>query len=669
MRKHSSDSTEEMSTTRSGPAPRHGGVTWRAAVISLVVILLSAPAIFYGEVVWGTGLVPDIRRTGTWSTGVIGSWPLTVLFIMAAIMSVPALRRVGLTRRELMTVHALVLVATPLLGAGVLFYVLSTVVTYYYLARALTPWEMFLPLLPTWFGPSSELATEGYFMGRAAVPWGEWTISLAAWSSFLICLFGASVCLLVLVQRQWIKHERLAFPLAQIPLELVEETGPGGAGRLPRSGLFWFGLIVAACFTFLDDLSLRVPTVPVMPLTITIMPRHVVGPLGALGDLELVLSPWIIALAYLIPKDLSLSVWFFWVVKWGLMMLAIIFGASPERADEWYVHEFPAPFDQVTGAVIVLSVWALWSARKHLARALCIAFTGRPRGGDADEPLPYRWAVAGLLLCFSWMVVFLVLAGCRPLVSLLYTGVVVGGFLSYARVRADIGFDPGTYRLREITMMPTGSRALLPREVIALVTTSWVGELWPSQLISVCSMNTLTSFKIGEAAGMPLRRLTILLLVCFLIAVGGGTLYMLHTLYGIGFNSTRAGFADSIPGWELRYQGAFIDEMLTNPSGPEWDGVLWCGVGALVFVSLALMRLRFLWWPFHPVGFIIGFGLLQYPMFFSVVIAWLAKCLVLRYGGLRLYRQTLPIAIGLIVGDVLNRSLWNVISLATHGHF
>jgi hypothetical protein len=55
-------------------------------------------------------------------------------------------------------------------------------------------------------------------------------------------------------------------------------------------------------------------------------------------------------------------------------------------------------------------------------------------------------------------------------------------------------------------------------------------------------------------------------------------------------------------------------------------------------------------------------------MFFSVVIAWLAKCLVLRYGGLPLYRKTLPVAIGLIVGDVLNRSLWNVISLLTQGH-
>jgi hypothetical protein len=650
------------------PAPAGRAVTWRAAAISLIVILISAPAIFYGEVVWGTGVGIDERRTANWATGVIATWPLTVLFLATAVMSLPALRRVGLTRRELLTAYAAMLVAMPLLGAGILFHVLSTVVSYYYYARAFATWETFLPLLPTWFGPSSQSAVEGYFVGRAAVPWGEWAVSLAAWCSFLICLFGASVCLLALVQKQWISHERLAFPLAQIPLEMVEQTGEGGAGRLRRSRLFWLGLVVAGALCFLDDLSTRVPALPAMPLTIIFMPRRIAGPLAALGDLQVILSPWIIALAYLIPKDLSLSVWFFWVLKWGLMVLAIVFGAAPVEAEYWYSHEFPAPFDLVTGAVIVLSAWALWSARKHLARALRIAFTGRPRGGDADEPLPYRWAVAGLLLCFSWMVVFLVLAGCRPLVGLFYVAVVVGAFLSYARIRAELAFDAPTWRLRDITMMPTGSRALLPREVIAVFTTGWVGELWPSHLIGVCSMDALTSFKIGEAAGVPLRRLTALLFVGFLIALGAGSLYILHTLYGIGFDSTRAGFADRLPGWMFRWTGEQIyNEMVANPSGPQWEGAAWCGVGALVFVFLALMRLRFLWWPFHPVGFIIGFGLLQYPMVFSFLIAWLAKSLVLRYGGLRLYRQTLPIAIGLIMGDGLNRSLWNVISLVTHG--
>ncbi len=36
------------------------------------------------------------------------------------------------------------------------------------------------------------------------------------------------------------------------------------------------------------------------------------------------------------------------------------------------------------------------------------------------------------------------------------------------------------------------------------------------------------------------------------------------------------------------------------------------------------------------------------------------KLLITRYRGLRLYRATVPVAIGLIVGDMLNLNLWNV---------
>jgi hypothetical protein len=35
------------------------------------------------------------------------------------------------------------------------------------------------------------------------------------------------------------------------------------------------------------------------------------------------------------------------------------------------------------------------------------------------------------------------------------------------------------------------------------------------------------------------------------------------------------------------------------------------------------------------------------------VIAWAVKSLVLRYGGMRLYRQSLPLFYGLILGDFL----------------
>jgi hypothetical protein len=48
-------------------------------------------------------------------------------------------------------------------------------------------------------------------------------------------------------------------------------------------------------------------------------------------------------------------------------------------------------------------------------------------------------------------------------------------------------------------------------------------------------------------------------------------------------------------------------------------------------------------------------------------IGWLLKTLAIRYGGLQLYRRTVPLAIGLIVGDLVNQGLWVAISLAAGG--
>ena len=656
------------------PHAGRGGVTWRAVAVSLAIILLSVPAIFYGEVIWGIRYPGAFNRTGIWSTDEPAAWPLTVLFLGAALMSLPVLRRIGLTRRELLTVHTAVLVATPLLGSGVLFFVLTMAVGYYYFAHAFTPWEAFLPLIPTWFGPSSQWAVEGYFMGGTTVPWAEWARPLAAWCSFMICLFGATFCLLALVQRQWIRNERLTFPLAEVPLQIVQQSGDGQAGRLTRNKLFWVGLASAFLLAFLNNLSTRVPTMPAVPQAVVLVQSQEVGPLAALGQLKIVLTPWLIALAYLVPKELSFSVWFFWLANLAAAMLAIAFGASPLPADDWTARDFPAPFGQVTGAVLIFSVWVLWRARRHLARALRIAFARQPHESDADEPLAYRSALVGLAACLLWMVAFLVVAGCRPIFGLFYVAVVVGLGFSFARICAETAFDPTTLYVNEIMTIPTGSAALLPREIIALLTMGWTYTPYPPRwVISVCNVNAVTSFKIGDAAGVPLRRLTRLLSVGFLVALGVGALYMLHSLYRMGFEATRAGSGESFPGWYFRLSGETILEFLGgggSAASPQWDAMAWWALGAITFVFIAAMRLRFLWWPFHPVGYILGLSSVDLNCGQShFFIAWLAKALVLRYGGLRLYQRTLPIAIGLIVGDVLNRSLWNFISLVTHGHF
>ena len=78
---------------------------------------------------------------------------------------------------------------------------------------------------------------------------------------------------------------------------------------------------------------------------------------------------------------------------------------------------------------------------------------------------------------------------------------------------------------------------------------------------------------------------------------------------------------------------------------------------------LHTMRLRFWWWTFHPMGYLVAnaWGLQWWYMPFFV--GWLAKTLVVRYGGLRLYQRTVPVAVGAIVGDLLVDNLWSVLAL------
>jgi hypothetical protein len=52
-------------------------------------------------------------------------------------------------------------------------------------------------------------------------------------------------------------------------------------------------------------------------------------------------------------------------------------------------------------------------------------------------------------------------------------------------------------------------------------------------------------------------------------------------------------------------------------------------------------------------------------LWFSVLLGWLAKVVILRLGGLGVYRAALPFFLGLILGDVLNAVVWIVLGALT----
>jgi hypothetical protein len=80
--------------------------------------------------------------------------------------------------------------------------------------------------------------------------------------------------------------------------------------------------------------------------------------------------------------------------------------------------------------------------------------------------------------------------------------------------------------------------------------------------------------------------------------------------------------------------------------------------GFVLVSVLAAMRLRFAWWPLHPIGYLM---LYTYPgthLWLSIFIGWLAKNLILRFGGTKMYTAAKPFFLGLIVGESAAAGFW-----------
>jgi hypothetical protein len=90
---------------------------------------------------------------------------------------------------------------------------------------------------------------------------------------------------------------------------------------------------------------------------------------------------------------------------------------------------------------------------------------------------------------------------------------------------------------------------------------------------------------------------------------------------------------------------------MRNPEPPDAERLTLLGVGAVVMSALTLLRYRVSWWPLHPIGFAVASSgtYVRYTVF-SVFLAWAIKALILRLGGVTLYRRCRPFFLGVLVG-------------------
>jgi hypothetical protein len=339
-------------------------------------------------------------------------------------------------------------------------------------------------------------------------------------------------------------------------------------------------------------------------------------------------------------------------------------GLQISGGDMWTSGGASAPLSlQMSGAMLMLVLFVLWNARQHLGSIWRQAL-GREES-TRSELLGPRATVCGFAGGLLYMLVWLIATGLDPYVAML---LIVGSlvvFIGLARITCEAGLPsiqtpmvPQAFMIRGF-----GPEILGLQNMTGLgLSTVWLGDTAANMMNSV-----MHSLRLSSGEERHLRHLPWALLLALVVALTASIWYTMSLAYTYGGINLHGWYFRGIVSWPFNY----IASVANAPEASFAPRLTFITVGAGVMGALLYLRQRFLAWPLHPIGFpvsnthpIITFGWL------SILLAWLCKAAILRYGGVRLYRAMRPFFLGLVLGEFSASVLWVFIdgSFGVEGH-
>ena len=634
-----------------GSWPRRG-VTLRAVVVGAALcVLMTAGEPFGVLVVHGSALCADFSTGGA-----------IFLFFVLIFAFNGLLRRVrlrlGLATGELITVYVMLVLAAAIPSWGFTMNLMGLIGGIHYYASPENRWsQLILPYIKPWVTPTDESAISYFFVGLPpgeSLPWRAWVVPLAMWGTFILAVYLVMICIVAILQRQWIEHERLTFPLAQLPLEMATTESPTAAWpALFRSKAMWAGFALPVLVLSYNGVQKYATGLP--PIELHTYLLLVPGVLAAVFSIRFE----VIGLSYLVNTDVLLSLWAF---AWFFMLQQAIFAAigfSIGARGLYMYPSFPPEAYESFGAMTAYVAIGLWVARRHLRGVFAKALGRAADVDDSRELLSYRAAVLGLVLGLVYIVAWMVRAGMAPhhAVVFLAGGLIV--FLALTKIISEAGlaYARAAVPPSEFAHTVLGPVGLGPAGVVNIgLAMSWSGDTR-----TIVMASAATGAKLGDSAGVEPRRLFGAMMVALVVGLLSSMAAVL--LIGYGYGGMNLG------GWQFTgMTGAtanwMIDQMRIEEGtagGTAYPQMGFLGVGAALMSLLMICRYRFPWWPIHPAGLAVGLTHPTYHVWFSFFLAWLVKVLVLKLGGVSLYRRTRPFFLGMVLGTFTTAGAWLII--------
>jgi len=620
------------------------GVSYRSVIIGLLLIPLNAMWLALAEEIWYSG---EVTTLSIYANAVAMLCALVVANALAGRIR----PQWALTPSELLVIYIMLAIATSLEGHDMIPVLMPTLSHLHYHHMVEGRYAEILRFVPEWLLVSDDAALEGAYLGQESIYRARnlvpWLGPLAWWFTFLLALCAVMWGLNLLFRKQWTEHEKLAYPIIQVPMMVVVEPR-----SLTGSRAFWIALAIAGGIDVINGLNALYPMMPKIPIVQVwnIQTLFTERPWTDMGLAWISFFPSVIGLSFFIPLDLAFSSWFFFIFWKMQRVLASHFGLLGMGGGFPYVQE------QAVGGFYAIALIALWITRHQfrrmgkllIGRGMEDATTWERKEAYLSVALIAGGGVFISLFCRSAGMSWPVIAAFFTLYFLMSIGM--------TRMRAELGapshdiYPMGAHRQLVDIVGAIRLKDHNRLDVIMFGFLSFFNRCMRTHPMP----QGMEGFKIGQRMKMRNGPLMAAMWVAVVWGVlcGIGALLWSYNKYGITAQASPLPDVLSGEAWNN------VEIWLTSPPKYRTGPALAIATGLLSALGLAALRLNLAWWPFHPVGYAIAASLTMERMWFCIFIAWLAKSLILKYGGVNAYRSAQSFFAGLLLGDFFVGSFW-----------
>ncbi|MCY2926481.1 MAG: hypothetical protein NT031_13775 [Planctomycetota bacterium] len=510
-----------------------------------------------------------------------------------------------------------------------------------------------------------------HMLAPQSIPWNKWAGPIQSWMPLVILLAVASVSLSLMIHRVWAENERLPYPVAQVAMSFMETDPDRPTGPIFRQKLFLIALAMVFGMHVINGLNawfngalIRIPTRFEFNEILHTFPK-LSATWGGLTMCHLKFIPTVIAFAVFVSEDVGFTLG----ISGIAMAVAGLVATELGLGIEWSTFKGGAFEWQVGGSFLAIAGMLMYYGRRH--------YWGMLKGavGFSSDSAARRevWACRVYLVCLAALVFVLTRLGLDWVLASLLVLLFMLGYVVFARINVESGlfligskYAPVAILLGLFGVPGMGLKAIALAGVLSVVFAFDIRECLMPMVLNGLQICRGTNVPTGRTAWMGAG--------VFVLALAAAVPFGIWIDHNYGLRSGESWSTNDAPAITFDFVTQQHDLLSARDKLGIGDGLSGLGrlaamkpnplavkamlAGIVGVVVLSFLRLRYRWWPIHPILLLVWGTWGMYEVAGAFLVGWAIKKVYLTMGGR--FSRLKTFMIGAIAGDLLGGAVWMI---------